>query len=683
MLRKLAMRSDLGVVFLLLVTMLLMIVPLPTGIVDALIAGNMGLSVLLLMTAFYLRSPAEFSTLPAVILIATMFRLSLSIAVTRLVLTQADAGDIIRTFGDFVVSGNILVGLVIFLIITVVQFIVITKGTERIAEVGARFTLDAMPGKQMAIDADLRSGEIDQATGRARRRALEQESQLYGAMDGAMKFVKGDAIAGLIIIVINLVGGLIVGVMQHGMSFGEAGQTYTILTVGDGLVAQIPALFVSITAGTIVTRVAGGDADSLGGEIAAQLGQNGRALWLAAGVCAGLGLIPGFPTLIFLAIGVALALLARSAGRRGALKAERDAPRPAVPAPPARVQIFLSPALMAELSAPRVLAAIARASATLARALGVPVPAAELQEHRLQDRAFRIELDGVPLAEGEIPPAALLLRDDTDYAELAGVALIPGRPLPGTGGQTFWAAETHRATLQANGVGFADAAEAIALCVTATLRRHAAQLIGIQEAKQILSAAEHQWGELVREAQRVIPAPRLADLFRRLLDEQLDLRNLRGLLECVLEHAGREQDPASFAETVRASMRRQICHAYADPLRVIAAFIVDAEAEDLLRGAIAQAGAGGQINMADGTICALIDRVRAEVGASRGPGPVVLTALDVRRQLRALLANSGVHAPVLSFHDLVAEYTVQALGTIRLGAPEPVELLGAARQQAA
>jgi type III secretion protein V len=264
---SLGFRSDLAVVAVLIAAIMLMIVPMPTVAVDTLLAFNLGASVLLLMVAFYLQSPVQFSTLPAVILIATVFRLSLSIAITRLVPVQADAGEIIRTFGEFVVAGNIMVGLVIFLIITIVQFIVITKGAERIAEVAARFTLDAMPGKQMAIDADLRSGEIDQPTGRQRRRALEQESQLYGAMDGAMKFVKGDAVAGLVIIVINLVGGLVVGVMQHGMSFAQAGHTYSILTVGDGLVAQIPALFVSITAGTVVTRVAGGDADSLGGEI--------------------------------------------------------------------------------------------------------------------------------------------------------------------------------------------------------------------------------------------------------------------------------------------------------------------------------------------------------------------------------------------------------------------------------
>ena len=343
---KFAMRSELGVVAMLVATIMLMVVPLPTEAIDVLLAGNLGLSVLLLMVAFYLQSPVELSTLPSIILLTTVFRLSLSIAVTRLVLTQADAGDIIRTFGDFVVSGNILVGLVIFLIITVVQFIVITKGAERIAEVAARFTLDAMPGKQMAIDADLRAGEIDQAVGRQRRSNLERESQFYGAMDGAMKFVKGDAVAGLVIIVINLIGGLVVGVLQHGQSFADAGETYSILTVGDGLVAQIPALIISITAGTVVTRVAGGEGDSLGGEIAMQLVGNSRALWLAAGIAALMGFIPGFPMIIFFMIAGGLALLARRARTVRLAQSEAAKPRALVPPPPARVQVHVSPALL-------------------------------------------------------------------------------------------------------------------------------------------------------------------------------------------------------------------------------------------------------------------------------------------------------------------------------------------------
>ncbi len=665
MLRRLAFRSDLAVVAVLVAAIMLMIVPMPTLVVDVLLAFNLGVSVLLLMVGFYLRTPLQFSTLPAVILIATVFRLALSIAITRLVLVQADAGEIIRTFGEYVVAGNILVGLVIFLIITVVQFIVITKGAERIAEVAARFTLDAMPGKQMAIDADLRAGDIDQAAGRQRRRLLEQESQLYGAMDGAMKFVKGDAIAGLVIIVINLAGGLVVGLLQHGMSFAEAGRTYSILTVGDGLVAQIPALFVSITAGTVITRVAGGDADSLGGEIAQQLGNDSRALWAAAVIAVMIGFIPGFPTMIFLAIAVGLALLGRAAARRRAAALQEALPKPGVPPPPSRVQLVLSRALGGEFPRERLQMVMARAASALAGELGLPVPAADITESHLPERGFRIDLDGVPLAEGVLPEDSLLLRDDVENAMLADVMTVPGPALPGID-EPLWIAAARRQQLLASGVGFMEPADVLAQTMANALRRYAGQLVGVQEARQILAAGEPQWGELVREVQRIVPLQRAADLFRRLLDEGLSLRNLRGVLESILEHAPREQDPAMLAEMVRAGMRRHICYAYADKLRVIGAYIVDAEAEAVLRSVIQQAGNNAHLNLMEGTTAALVERVRAEVSASRGPGPVVLTAIDLRRHLRALLANNGVHTPVLSFHDLLADFTVQPLGTIRL-----------------
>ncbi len=667
MLQRLAGRSDLVVVALLVATVMLMIVPLPTQAVDVLLAFNLGISVLLLMVAFYLHSPVQFSTLPAVILIATVFRLALSIAVTRLVLIQADAGDIISTFGNFVVAGNIVVGLVIFLIITVVQFIVITKGAERIAEVAARFTLDAMPGKQMAIDADLRSGELDQAAGRQRRRDLERESQLYGAMDGAMKFVKGDAIAGLVIIVVNLAGGLAIGTLQHGLSLAEAGRTYSILTVGDGLMAQIPALLVSITAATVVTRVGGGEGENLGAEIAAQLGRNGRALWLASVLAATLGFIPGFPLPIFLAIAAVFALLARAADRRQERAAAAAvAPAAAVAAPvPARVQLVLSASLAAEADPQRLSIGIAARTLALGEELGVAFPRVEVVVAGLEGGRFRLDLDGVPIAEGALPAGSLLLRDDAENAELAGVAAIPGEALPGAA-RTLWVPDSSRGALASAGVGFAAAAEALAEAVPATLRRHAGQFIGIQETRQMLARMEAEWGDLVREALRVVPLQRVADLFRRLLDEGLSLRNLRGLLECLVENGAREQDVVMLAEAVRGGMRRQICHRHADSLRVIAAFIIDADAEGVLRGSVRQAGSGAHLALPDGTATALVERIRAEAAASRGPGPVVVTAMDVRRHLRSLLVNNGVHVAVLSFHDLLPEFTVQPLGTIRL-----------------
>jgi len=673
---RLLLRPDLAVAALLLATVMLMIVPLPTTLVDGLLAGSLGVSVLLLMVAFYLRTPVQFSTLPAVILIATVFRLALSIAVTRLVLIQADAGEIIRTFGEFVVGGNVVVGLVIFLIITVVQFIVITKGAERIAEVAARFTLDALPGKQMAIDADMRNGELDQKAARRRRSELERESQFYGAMDGAMKFVKGDAIAGLVIIVVNIVGGLIIGISQHGMSFADAGRTYSILTIGDGLMAQIPALFVAITAGTVVTRVGGSEADTLGAEIAAQLLGDSRALFLASAAAVVLGLIPGFPWPIFLLFAVSFALLGRAALRRRVASEASDAAHAkaiAQPTPPARLRLMLSPAL-AELCAPTALQGLLTARVQeVAEETGLVMPPVALAAAPLEGLGFRLELDDVVLATGELPQGALLLRDDMENAALAGSAPFPGPALPGSA-LTLWVPERDRERLAAAGVGLREPGEALAEAVAAVARVHAAQFVGIQETRQMLVRMEAHWGDLVREAMRVTPLQRIADLFRRLVDEGLSLRNLRAVLEALVEHGGREQEPAQLAELVRSGLRRQICARHADPLRVIGAFIIDAEAEAALRAAVRSSAGGTYLALAEGTARTLVERIRMELAASRGPAPVVLTAADVRRHLRSLLVNNAVNGAVLGFNDLLPEYTVQPLGTIRLAGEMDVAL---------
>jgi type III secretion protein V len=669
-LARLPFRSDLAVATLLLATVAMMVVPLPTIAVDALLTISISSAVLLLMVAFYLRTPVEFSTLPAVILVMTVFRLALSIATTRLVLLHADAGDIVRTFGEFVVGGNVVVGLVVFLIITVVQFVVITKGAERVAEVAARFTLDALPGKQMAIDADLRSGDIDQQEARRRRRGLERESQLYGAMDGAMKFVKGDAIAGLVIIVVNLIGGLAVGVMQHGMSIGAAGRTYAVLTVGDGLVAQIPALFVAITAGIVVTRVATAEADgtdSLGAEIVGQVMGDARALWLAAAAAALLGLVPGFPVALFLALAAGLALLARRAARAPAIalaKAEQEAL--AIVTPEAsRIRLLLSPGLAASLPRERLRDALAAAVNEAADALGVPIPPVlPLPSTALEGERFRLEIDGVPVAEGVLPPDAVLLRDDPEHAELAGVALIRAEPLPGQ--QGFWASRTAASRLAASGVGHAVPEQALAMCVAAVLRAQAAQFVGIQETRALLARLESEYGDLIRETLRVVPLQRIAEVLRRLLEEGIAVRNLRGLLESLLEHGEREQDVAALSEAVRAGLRRQICHRHADHNRIIAAFMMDAEAEESVRSAVRTTPAGTFLALPEGVTAALAERLRMELAASRGPAPVLLCSLDIRRHVRTLLANNGADVAVISYQDLSPDFTVQPLGTIHL-----------------
>ena len=425
-------RNDLIVVILLLTTIMMMILPLPTPLVDFLIATNMGLSVLALMVALYLRHPVDFSTLPAVILILTVFRLALAITTTRLILIQADAGHIIKTFGHFVIAGNLIVGLVVFLIITIVQFIVITKGSERVAEVAARFSLDALPGKQMSIDSDLRSGEITQEEARRQRRLLGQESQLFGAMDGAMKFVKGDAISGLVIIAVNLIGGMAVGTMQHGMGLSQAMKVYSLLTVGDGLVSQIPALFVSISAGTVVTRVASDEANNLGSEIIAHFSTWPISLSWPPACCWRWPPFRASRTPVFL-------LLAGARRRRFPARAQGHAP-PRRPRPKrsksrrgrARPRSFrarrrppslpqLGPRLGTTIGRLHALDHIRRARERFYEEYGVESPPVRLAiDESLPADRYRIDIDGIPVAEGEILSGHVLLRDDPAHAELAG-----------------------------------------------------------------------------------------------------------------------------------------------------------------------------------------------------------------------------------------------------------------------
>ncbi|WP_315855044.1 FHIPEP family type III secretion protein [Chenggangzhangella methanolivorans] len=463
-------RSDVVVAAFMMLAIVMIFIPLPTGMIDVLIGINMVFSLLVLVVAFYISSPVEFSSLPSVILLGTLFRLALSIAITRLILVEADAGQIVQAFGEFVIAGNVVVGLVVFTIITVAQFVVITKGAERVAEVAARFSLDALPGKQMAIDNDLRNGDIDKSEAASRRRRLERESQLYGAMDGAMKFVKGDAIAGLVIVLINLVGGLLIGMVQRGMSFSEAGHAYSLLTVGDGLIAQIPALLVSVAAGTVVTRVTSEDNVDLGTEITRQIVADPRALGLASALSFGAGLVPGFPTLVFFALSAALAggawLLHRRKQAKDAppvydvLPNEREEPEDVAFSEVAsgsryRVTTWVGSELSVAVPMQQFKQFVERARQDLFQDLGVDPPAVELRIDRAAEpNRFRIDLEDVPVSDGEILVGHVLLRDEPVHLDLMNVPYATHAPLfrrkP-----AHWVEQRHVPAMSEAGIGFA------------------------------------------------------------------------------------------------------------------------------------------------------------------------------------------------------------------------------------
>jgi type III secretion protein V len=685
---------DLMIALVLVLTVAMMVLPMPLLLVDLLIGFNLGFAVLLLMVSLYVLSPLEFSTLPGIILLSTVFRLALTITTTRLILTQANAGDIVRTFGEFVIAGSVLVGLVVFLIVTIVQFIVIAKGAERVAEVGARFILDALPGKQMAIDAELRNGDIDQPEARRRRGRLEQESQLYGAMDGAMKFVKGDAIAGLVVIVVNLIGGIAVGTLSRGMPFVQAVREYALLTIGDALISQIPALMLSITAATVVTRVTGDSKLDLGRDIASQLSADRRALRLAAIVLLAMGLVPGFPTAVFVVLALAFGAASLVVGTRSnvgdedaaisrdgmgaATEARAGAPqrtreiRQAAPAEAPPVVILLSDNLRSIAEMQNLRSKLDESRASLADTLGILMPDVGIVfDPTLGTSRFRIEVEGVPVEEAHVDPQRLLLCDDPVNLELAGIPAQTdgdGKSSAQKSSEQIWIDAAHESSLLAAGIGYQDCTDVVAARTREVLARNAARFIGIQETRALLTRLEGRYGDLVKEVMRTTPVQRMADVLRRLVDEGVSVRNPRLVLEALAEWGEREANVVLLTEYVRAALKRQICHKYASAHRIVPAFLIERAAEDTIRGAVRDTAVGPYLVLDDNVSEGLLDRVR-RIGANAHSDrnrPVILTSMDIRRFVRGFLVRNGLDIPVLSYQELAGDFTIQPIGTIGL-----------------
>lgn len=686
-------RQDLMLIALLIAVIFMMILPLPTLLIDILVATNMAISVILLMVAIYIQSPLEFTSFPSVLLVTTLFRLALGISTTRLILLEGDAGEIIDTFGKFVVGGNLIVGIVVFLILTIVQFIVITKGSERVAEVSARFSLDAMPGKQMSIDSDMRAGLIDMEEAKRRRGNVEKESQLFGAMDGAMKFVKGDAIASIIIVFVNIIGGLTIGTLQNGMPAGEALEKYAILTIGDGLVGQIPALFISICAGMIVTRVSNEDSADLGRDIGGQVFADFRTMQVAGVVLVGFGLIPGFPMLVFFALAALVGggglYMARKA--QAARAAETTAAAEAVPAmapagekPSAKprrpgedrpdfaltvpVMVDVAPDVQAAIK-PQVLnEELIKIRRALYLDLGVPFPGIHLRfNERLKAQSYYLLLQEIPISQGILRPGHLFVRDETPNLDLLGLPYERGEKfLPGL--DTVWVEDRHRAELAKAGIGFLEPVQVLTFHLSFVLKKYAADFIGIQETRFLLQNMEGSFGELVKEVQRVLPLQRITEVMQRLVSEEVSIRNLRTVLEALIEWGQKEKDVVLLSEYVRSALKRYISHKYASGQNILPAYLLTPDVEDTVRNAIRQTSAGSYLALDPNTARKLVQNVKKRVGDIRRQSsrPVLLTSMDVRRYIRKLIEGELYELPVLSYQELTPEVTVQPLGRVEL-----------------
>ena len=683
-------RNDLILAFFLVAVIFMMILPLPTWLVDALIGINMTISAILLMVAMYLPSPLAFSSFPSVLLVTTLFRLGISIATTRLILLQGDAGHIIFTFGNFVVGGNLIVGLVVFLILTIVQFVVITKGAERVAEVAARFSLDAMPGKQMSIDGDMRAGTIDMEEAKRRRNIVEKESQLYGAMDGAMKFVKGDAIAGLIIVAVNLLGGIVIGTMQRGMTAADAAKTYSVLTIGDGLIAQIPALFIAICAGMIVTRVQSGDGPSnVGKDIGQQILAQPRALMIAAAVALGMGLIPGMPLAVFLTLavvvgGIGFVLMrgmrkvvndktgevtevpAMAAAGEKPKKKSVDGSEEFAPTVPLLMDVSTS--LQKAFDADMLNESLLKIRRALYFDLGVPFPGIQLRfNENLPPDAYNLMLSEVPVSQGVLRPGFLLVRESTANLDALQIPYETGRDfLPHI--LTLWVTDSLRESLMKAGIPFMDAHEVLTYHLAFVLKKYSSDFVGIQETRFLLTAMESRFPDLVKEATRVLPIQKIAEILQRVVSEDISVRNLRAILESLIEWGQKEKDSVLLTEYVRSTLKRHISYKYSSGQNVLAAYLLAPNVEDTVRSAIRQTSAGSYLALDPAVSKQLVENIKRAVGdiGANSQRPVLLTAMDIRRYMRKMIEQDLYDLPVLSYQELTQEINIQPLARIDL-----------------
>lgn len=663
-----------------------MIVPIPLPLLDTLLALNISLSIVLLLVALFVADALAIASFPTILLVTTLYRLSLDIAATRNILGRGDGGELIRAFGRFVVGGNYVVGAVVFAILTLVQFLVIAKGSERVAEVSARFTLDAMPGKQMTIDAELRSGAIDQAEARRRRRALARESSFYGAMDGAMKFVKGDAIAGIVITLVNILGGLAIGVGQRGMAAGDALKSYGLMTIGEGLVAQIPALVVSTAAGILVTRVASEEPDqSLGGEIARQIVGQPRALMIAAGLLAVFGLTPGMPALPFLTISACLAIAARAVlqaerkrarateiigaapAQAGAPRAsggsdrERELPRPVLT--PVEIEVGAAHAALVESQgsdeAP-LRAIVPTVRDAMFRELGVSVPGVRVRvSAEITERAVVVRIFELPAIELEFPPNSRFVSAHPRALAERGLAHEEGvHPSRGTAGA--WIAPDVAEALEREGIESFAAAEVVGAALRTALRKNAPQFVGIQETQALLDGLEQSHPALVRNlVPKPMSVPLLAEVLRRLVEEQVSIRPLREILEGLAPFAAQEKDPIVLADLARQSLRRHLSYAVA-PKRRAEVWFLSPDVSEAIRESITRTSAGAFLRLPPELAREIADNARHRLD----PASVIVCDPDIRRFVWVLLDGAVPDLKVLSHAELEAGVVLEPLGTI-------------------
>jgi flagellar biosynthesis protein FlhA len=683
----LARRSDLLLAIGVTSILVVLVFPLPAVLLDLLLAVSIIVSVLILMTSLFIEEPLEFSSFPTVLLIATMLRLALNLASTRLILARghegtAAAGHVIEAFGHFVMGGNFVIGVIVFAILIIVNFVVITKGSGRIAEVAARFTLDAMPGKQMAIDADLSAGLIDEAAARARRKALEDESSFFGAMDGASKFVRGDAIAALLITFINVVGGIVIGVAQMGMSFSDAAKAYTLLTCGDGLVSQVPALIVSTAAGLLVSKAGvRGAADKALGR---QLSNYPKALGMSAAVMGAIALLPGIPMLPFLALAAGAAWLARKVDRdmKARLAAAAIAAAPAANASDApkdepiadvlkiddlkvEVGYALVPLVNAADGNDRLTEQIKALRRQLAAEAGFVMPSVRILDNvQLDSNAYVVRVKEIEAGQGQIFPGLYMAMDP-----MGGQVQLPGQHMlePTFGLPATWIDGALRDQAQLRGYTVVDAATVLTTHLTEIIKAHMAELLSHIEVQKLLKELPKEHADLVKE---IVPAQisttGIQRVLQLLLAERVSIRDLGTIVEGVAEVAGTLKNPRDIVEHVRVRLARQICAAHAAPAGHLPIITLSPPWEGAFLEAIVGEGDNRHLAMQPSRLTEFVHAVRDrfEDAARLGEMPVLVTSAQSRPFVRSIIERFRRETPVISQAEIHARVRLKTVGSV-------------------
>jgi flagellar biosynthesis protein FlhA len=678
-LRRLLRHTDLLAAVSVVMVVTMLVVPLPAPLLDLLITINISAALTIVAATMYLNKALDFASFPSLLLLTTMFRLAINVSVTRLILTTGDAGSVVKAFGAFVIGGNVVVGLVIFLILVVIQFVVVTNGAGRVAEVGARFTLDAMPGKQMAIDADLNAGLITDDQARERRAEIGREADFYGAMDGASKFVKGDAMAAVIIVVINLIGGIVVGMLQHGLSFSEATHTYSLLTVGDGLAAQIPALLISVATGIIVTRAASNR--DLGSDIANQILGQRKAPMVAAGAIGLFALIPGLPKLPFLFIAAIFGAIAWAV--RNGMPADRDdaagaaAARAALPPPGGEplsevgvdaLELAIGFGLVPLVdggSSGSLLRRVSMIRRQLAGDLGIVIPPVRIHDELgMESHEYVVKVRGSEVTRGRIMPGHLLAMDPGD-----AVGTLQGIPTrePAFGLDAVWVHESVRAEAESLGYTVVDAESVIVTHLTETIRAHAAELLTRQDVRTLLDRLKESNAAVVEE---VVPdALSLGEIQRvlqSLLAEGVPIRDLGTIVEAIGDKARTTRDTSLLSEYARQALGRAITAPHLDEQLRLQAITLDPAIEQEVSTSITQTTDGEYLAMDPPRAHAIVTALRAQVehATARGARPVLLCSARIRRHLRRLIAQAQPHLAVCSYNEIAPGIDVETIGVI-------------------